>query len=257
MGKYRSGGERSAAASDDEDQDQGPIAEKERKGAASSTGFDGLKAGKSMLKGRRTIPTDENIDFNLVVHVARKHNLNVDEVHEKMKEFLTFDTECQGWLSMEMFEATIRKVCNVRPESPTPQHLFHQHWQSVDQDNDGKVSFEEYLMWTMEVAYSEEVLVPDAGQRFLRHLAREHGINITEVERIKNIFDMFDLDKSGNIEEEEFFHVIMKLMNCKNPSDISQKKLKRYWAEADTDGSGEISFEEFLLWYIRIAGGGL
>jgi Ca2+-binding EF-hand superfamily protein len=213
-----------------------------------------LKGKKSMLAGRRHIPQDDNIDFNQVVQVAKNQNLSVDEVHEKMKDFMRFDKAGNGFLSMEEFEATVRKVCNVDADAKTPEHLLTRHWQSVDQDMDGKVSFEEYVVWSMEVAYSEEVLVPDAGERLLRHLAREHGFAITEVERIKQIFDEFDTDKSGVIEQEEFFNVIMKLMKVKNPRDVSKKKLERYWAEADTDHSGEITFEEYLLWYTRCAG---
>jgi len=213
-----------------------------------------LKGQKSMLAGRRHIPQDDNIDFNQVVQVAKNQNLSVDEVHEKMKDFMRFDKAGNGFLSMEEFEATVRKVCNVDADAKTPEHLLTRHWQSVDQDMDGKVSFEEYVVWSMEVAYSEEVLVPDAGERLLRHLAREHGFAITEVERIKQIFDEFDTDKSGVIEQEEFFNVIMKLMKVKNPRDVSKKKLERYWAEADTDHSGEITFEEYLLWYTRCAG---
>lgn len=219
-------------------------------------GLMSLGAGKSMLSGQRRTTYDDSIDFEMVVQMAKKHNLNVDEVHEKMVDFSSFDKGGSGYLSPEEFEIIVRQVCHVRPDSPTPMHLLQSHWSQVDMDDDGKVSFEEYLIWTMETAYSEEVLVPDKNDRMLRHLAREHGFPITEVERMKTLFDEFDTDKSGQIEIEEFFHVIMKIMKCKNPSDISQKKLKRYWTEADRDGSGEISFEEFLLWYNNVAGGG-
>jgi len=171
--------------------------------------------------------------------------------------FIGFDKAGSGWLSMEEFEQTVRKVCNIGRDSDVPDHLLHRHWEQIDQDNDGKVSFEEFLIWSMEVAYSEEVLVPDENERVLRSLARDHGFAITEVERIKRVFDEFDDNSSGNIENEEFFNVIMKLMKVKNPSDVSKKKLERYWAEADRDRSGEISFEEFLIWYTNVGGGEL
>merc|ERR1719235_1036843 len=138
-----------------------------------------------------------------------------------------------------------------------PHHLLANHFSKVDVDQDGQVSFEEYIIWSMETAYSEEVLVPDKNDRDMRRLARDNDIPITEVERVKKVFDQFDLDGSGNIETEEFFHVIMKLLNAQKPSDVSKKKLERYWNEADRDGSGEISFEEFLLWYVNVAAGGL
>jgi len=217
--------------------------------------FAGLKAGKPILGGRSRANTMDEVVFSQVLQVSKQTNLSVDEVHDKMKDFIDFDTGGNGSLSLQEFEFAVRKVCNVRPGSPVPAHLLARHWSTVDSDGDGKVSFEEYVAWSMEVAYSEEALVPNAGERILRALAREHGIPIGDVEKIRIIFDEFDTDGSGNIENEEFFNVIMKLMNVKNPSDVSPKKLQRYWVEVDADGSGEVSFEEFFLWYIRVGGG--
>lgn len=210
---------------------------------------------KALLRTRRRGQGNEDVDFNMVVLVAKKTGLSIDEVHDKMKDFMYCDQGGNGSLSLQEFEAAVRVICNVRPDEDVPKHLLQSSMRTCDADADGQVSFEEYVVWSMEVAYAEEVLVPNAGERILRNLAREHGFRITDVEKVKVIFDEFDIDGSGNIENEEFFNVIMKLMNVKNPSDVSKKRLQRYWAEVDTDRSGEVTFEEFFLWYTRIGGG--
>lgn len=214
-----------------------------------------LKGGKGAQQRQK--PSHAELDFEQVIQLAKKHNLSVDDVHEKMRDFQDFDTSGNGYLSQDEFEATVRRLCHIPADSQIPHHLLANHFSKIDMDEDGQVSFEEYIIWSMETAYSEEVLVPDKNDRDMRRLARDNDIPITEVERVKKVFDQFDLDGSGNIETEEFFHVIMKLLNAQKPSDVSKKKLERYWNEADRDGSGEISFEEFLLWYVNVAAGGL
>jgi hypothetical protein len=196
----------------------------------------------------------ETREFDEVMQVAKKHKLNVEVVRDKMKDFISHDKAGNGYLSNREFDVVVRKVCNVPNNQQTPSHLLDGQWRQVDVgkdgkvdiDKDGKVSFEEFVLWSMETAYMEEVLVPDPQERLMRKLAREFQLAITEVGKIKTSFDSFDTNKSGAIEKDEFFHAVMKLMNVKNPSDVSEKKLSRYWAEADRDRNGQISFEEFL-----------
>jgi len=184
--------------------------------------------------------------------IAKKHNIAANEVWNRYETFKSFD---QGHdpdgLSQKEFEKLVRHYCNLPEDGPIPDHLLNRHDHHHDIDHDGKVSFEEFVVWSIEVDFAEEVMVPDPKERHLRQLAREHDFLLTDVERIKGIFDSFDIDKSGEIDEEEFRKALFVLLRAKNESDVSQKKLLRYWREADVDRSGEISFEEFLLWYYR------
>ena len=62
---------------------------------------------------------------------------------------------------------------------------------------------------------------------------------------IKIAFEMFDIDKNGQISKEEFQQILGKV----NPSTEELHTLKEQWltvlAEADTDGNGELSYKEF------------
>merc|ERR1712194_937354 len=60
-------------------------------------------------------------------------------------------------------------------------------------------------------------------------------------------------DQSGQICKDEFSKIIAELIRVKTPSDVPQERFEHYWREADIDQSGQIDFEEFLIWYQSIA----
>merc|ERR1712031_40911 len=62
-----------------------------------------------------------------------------------------------------------------------------------------------------------------------------------EKQEIKEAFDLFDTDGSGNIDIKELT-IAMKALGCEpKPGEI-----EKMIGEVDDDGSGEIGFEEFL-----------
>merc|ERR1712124_240360 len=63
----------------------------------------------------------------------------------------------------------------------------------------------------------------------------------TEKQEIKEAFDLFDVDGSGNIDIKELT-IAMKALGCEpKPGEI-----EKMIADVDDDGSGEIGFDEFL-----------
>jgi len=57
----------------------------------------------------------------------------------------------------------------------------------------------------------------------------------------KEAFDMFDSNKSGKITAEEIYNVMRNMGN-----ELPLEEIKGMIAELDSDGSGEIDFEEFI-----------
>lgn len=234
---------------------QNPDDEKATSQDASPKKVDGLKSlfGGSLMFGRKKAVsfTERSFaGFDVVVSMSRKHQFPLEEVKETWNEFDALDVDRSGLLDQYELRNQIRKMCNLEPGSPIPAHLWNQAWMTVDRDMNGLIDFEEFLLWRRGTRYAEEVMVPDPRERELRDVARRNGLCITDCERLKRIFDGFDLDKSGHISEDEFRNVLYILMDVKNPSDVSTKKLKRYWREIDTDCSGEVSFDEFVAWYV-------
>mmetsp|Transcript_1286 Transcript_1286/g.2865 ORF Transcript_1286/g.2865 Transcript_1286/m.2865 type:complete len:375 (+) Transcript_1286:86-1210(+) len=89
-------------------------------------------------------------------------------------------------------------------------------------------------------------------QKEVRSLARKHNVPLGDAETLRLKFEKYDEDNSGNICKEEFSNILRELIRVKNTSDIPQERFNHYWREVDLDHSGEISFEEFLIWYTNI-----
>jgi len=89
-----------------------------------------------------------------------------------------------------------------------------------------------------------------AAQRDVRHLAKVCNVSVDEAESLKKKFDIYDEDESGLINKEEFMKVLQGFVGPKVA--ISKERFETYWRDVDTDGSGEVDFEEFLGWYQTI-----
>jgi len=88
----------------------------------------------------------------------------------------------------------------------------------ADTDNSGSIEYTEFLAATMD------------AQIFMRD------------DYLRTAFDMFDKDKSGKIDKEELLSLLAgDGLNNFVPKDLLEKYIK----EVDTNGDGEIDFEEF------------
>ena len=66
-------------------------------------------------------------------------------------------------------------------------------------------------------------------------MAKARGLNI------RQFFEMFDKNKSGTIDKQEFLDFIKEIA-----PQISRLIVKQMWEKFDRDNSGEISAQEFL-----------
>ncbi len=57
----------------------------------------------------------------------------------------------------------------------------------------------------------------------------------------KEAFDMFDIDKTGHVSANEIFKVMKNMGN-----ELTLKEIKAMIADLDSDGTGEIRFNEFI-----------
>ncbi|CAE7258049.1 CABP5 [Symbiodinium natans] len=90
-------------------------------------------------------------------------------------------------------------------------------------------------------------------ERTLRRIAKAYNLEIMQIDRLKDVFDKYDADGSGQIDHSEFREVLCCLLGAA-PDDISQQMLDRYWVEADVNGDGDISFEEFVAPCLFVVG---
>jgi len=196
---------------------------------------------------------NRDAEFRSLVNFAMTYNAPLDELKMARDQFAVYDTNRKGEISKEEFQSIVRTRCNLPSDKSVPTHLMKNlTWTRSLDKGAPVVSFEAYLLWSIHCAYCEELLVPDAYNRHIRQLARDQGMLLPDVEKVKEVFDGFDKDGSGEIEEGEFKDILCVLMKVKSESDVSATKLQRYWRELDSDGSGAVGFEEFLIWYATL-----
>lgn len=200
-----------------------------------------------------TSPTDSwpllarSESWSVCLTLSRKHKVPVQEVRNIMSDFQLLDADSKGWLSREEFVEAIRLKACLPHGLPVPEYLLLKQWAYADKDDSGQVDFEEYLHWVRNTHFTQELAVPDMKERELRRIARAYNLEIMQIDRLKTVFDKFDADGSGQIDHSEFKDVLCCLLHA-NADDISQQMLDRYWVEADVNGDGDISFEEFVDW---------
>mmetsp|Transcript_42052 Transcript_42052/g.118912 ORF Transcript_42052/g.118912 Transcript_42052/m.118912 type:complete len:401 (-) Transcript_42052:347-1549(-) len=132
-------------------------------------------------------------------------------------------------------------------EDDLPAGIVDDAFKSADKDGGGEIDFSEFAIWFTANSFSERLTL-DAGQRALRKLARTYSMSYAQVDQYKQHFDKFDLDRSGMIESDEFQNLLCKC--AKIPaSGLAHSRVQQLWRAADADGSGEVDFEEFLVFY--------
>jgi len=90
-------------------------------------------------------------------------------------------------------------------------------------------------------------------------IAREFHMSVDDVRTAKNVFDSFDWDQTGDLDITEFEQAVQRLLEEQFRTPTSPKdrgslvpgnnQRTRCWENGDTDGSGRITFDEFLRWY--------
>ena len=78
----------------------------------------------------------------------------------------------------------------------------------------------------------------DYSEFLIAHLDSSKFIND---ERLKEVFDLFDIDHSGTITADE----IKKVLGHGGVGDIDDLEWEKIIDEVDSDGNGEISLDEF------------
>jgi len=128
----------------------------------------------------------------------------------------SFFNECNGGspLTIQQLAATLRKATNTDMSDAQIAEIFLE----VDADADKLISWEEFS---------------DA-------LFKKNPKEVTKCE-LKAVFDSKDTDKSGKLDKAE-----VKAMCQQLEMDVSESHLDKMLGDADTDGDGQVNFNEFL-----------
>ena len=98
---------------------------------------------------------------------------------------------------------------------PINLRQFNALLKSVDSNNDGKISFDEFLVMMATKAKTES---------------------------LAKVFRAADINKDGYLSKEELRNVLQK-----NGKSVSDNDMERYMAIGDRNGDGKLNYEEFTV----------
>merc|ERR1711988_1955325 len=75
----------------------------------------------------------------------------------------------------------------------------------------------------------------------VKDIQEEYGVEDHEVDDWKDVFQKFDADESGSIDQDEL-GTIMEVLGMK----LNKEELKKMMDKVDMDGGGDVNFSEFV-----------
>jgi len=121
-------------------------------------------------------------------------------------------------INREQFESGLKQI------GFTDSLRIEQMFSAFDQNKDGEINFQEFVTSLSVV---------------------QHG---SSEDRLKFMFRAYDTDGNGSLSQSEVFNLIQATCNARGQEinkDSILKLVSMCFAEADENGDGEISFEEF------------
>lgn len=149
----------------------------------------------------------------VVDEMVNSSNFTADEIQRLYKRFMKLDKDQSGSIDKDEFLA-IPQIAN----NPLAQRMIA----IFDEDGGGDVDFKEFIAGLS--AFSQK------GNK---------------EEKLRFAFKVYDMDRDGYISNGELF-IVLKMMVGNNLKEAQlQQIVDKTIMEADTDGDGKISFEEF------------
>merc|ERR1719217_1275246 len=140
-------------------------------------------------------------------------NLTEDQIEEFKEAFTLFDKDGDGTITAEELGVVMRSL----GRKPTMEELKAMIAE-VDDDGNESIEFPEFLK-----------------------LMASKLQDTDSVEEMREAFMVFDRDKSGSVTASELKHVMNNL-----GEQVTNEEVEEMIKEADADGDGELSFDDFL-----------
>ncbi len=160
----------------------------------------------------------------------RKYPTDGETADEKLlRLFNETDTDGGGTLDMKEIKALCRKLGDRMSNA-----ALHEAFERMDPDWTGEVGFQAFRRWRK--------LKTDMYRRELRN-------------NVRQVFEMTDEDGSGMVDKKECGTMMVKIGKAFKGVDFDPPfSLEEDFAAMDVQNRGEVSWEEFLDWFMQRTG---
>ena len=147
-----------------------------------------------------------------------ENQLTEEQIEFFKESFNRFDKDGNGFINTHELASILRSLGQKHTEAELQEIISE-----VDIDGNGSIDFPE----------------------FLTIMARKMKENNNKDEEIHEIFKVFDKEGNGFISVAELSHVMISL-----GEEITEEEVKEMIKEADIDGDGQVSYEDFKKFYL-------
>jgi len=152
-----------------------------------------------------------------------------------MSIFSHFDTDCSGAIDRDEFRA-LAATMDLHMNDKDIDSVFT----IIDLDKNGTLEFEEFYDWLINEKRKGNML-----KSGVKKLATSAGFTPQDSpDKILEIFNRIDTDKSGAIDPDEF-RALVRDMHLK----LDDVEVMALFKSIDLDNNGTLEFNEFLTWW--------
>jgi len=152
-----------------------------------------------------------------------------------MSIFSHFDTDCSGAIDRDEFRA-MAATMDLHMDNKDIDAVFT----IIDVDKNGTLEFEEFYDWLINNKKKGNIM-----KSGVKKLATRAGFMPQDSpEKILEIFNRIDTDKSGAIDPDEF-RALVRDMHLK----LDDVEVMALFKSIDLDNNGTLEFNEFLTWW--------
>lgn len=148
-----------------------------------------------------------------------------DEMNDVKSLFDQFDDDGSGEIGEEELRALIQMLGVTMNDEELAATMAE-----LDGDGSGEVDFQEFYKWWRD---------PQTEGRLAKCKERMNAV--------KDRFDEVDVDGSGTLDRDEVRQLCEKMLEV----DLTEAQLDAGMAQMDSDGGGEVDFNEFYVWWDR------
>lgn len=144
--------------------------------------------------------------------------MNFDAERQRLLDiFRAFDSNCDGQL--DQYELVEGYSVFFNGDRRRAEYEVREMMEKLDFNNNGTIDYSEFLIANID---------PN---------------KLIQEDKLKEVFEMFDVDHSGTISAEK----LKKILGGKGVSEVDESEWERIVEEVDVDGDGVISYDEFRL----------